>query len=365
MEQFAPNSLLDGFCMTAVIVVAIYNYYCMRKGKNGTGYLFFVIFIFLFSLFYRPVGGDFWGYLIDYQSGIDVEFYYKHMESIYYWLMELIPNNYLLWRTAIWFPAAVFIALIYKRLRIDSANTTVFFLAFALLQSYYYLRNSLGFSVLCFGMVFFCAQYGSKNKIRNWILAIALMGCTWFLHRSMPLYIFFAILAIILPFRKKYVIWALVAMPILYGLVLLFAPGLLNVDGIWTDNVGMAYLEVQNTFTSNWKGIFSYVIKHAPIVYFYIIAFSKPLSKESPDFIYYKVFLLYSFFIYCLSFLFLGQASIHLHNRFYYTSLFSFAFVVSLYFKHNLKSKQCDTFILLMSVYYAWSLFLSLTSVVR
>ena len=137
MSLLVPNPLLDDLCMFAVYMVAIYNYYCMDRDKKGTNYVFFVLFILLFSLLYRPIGGDFWHYLLFYEDGT-----HGHMEDFYYWLMEVIPNNYILWRIAIWLPAAIFLAIVFKMMKVPSSYATSFFLLLALHTSFYYTRNT-------------------------------------------------------------------------------------------------------------------------------------------------------------------------------------------------------------------------------
>ncbi len=348
--------------MVAMITVALYNYFRMQKGKKGTGYIFFVVFILLFSLYYRPAGGDFWGYLSYYQMGYDIASYDVHMEPYYYWLMQLIPNNFLLWRTAVWLPAAILIALVYKKMNVNSSNATTFFFVFALTQVFYYLRNILGFSVLSFAIVFVCSKGNTWKRFGNIVIFAGLLYISWFLHRSMPIYIGLALLAIFLPFNKKYLAGAVVAIPILYSFIMIFASEIISLESLWSSGNGIDYLEADNTYTMNWKGFIDSLIRYAPIIYFYYIAFIKPIPQDSADFPYFKVFLLYSFFIFCVSLLFLGQAAATLQLRFYYTSMLPFAFVVSLYFKNYLKTKQFNVFLGLMMIYFCWELFKNLVS---
>lgn len=84
MYDLRPNAFLDSICIIVVILVGLYNFYCIRKNKNGISYLFFVIIIFLFSLLCRLEEGDFWHYLDIYNLGADYK--YGHMEGFYYLL---------------------------------------------------------------------------------------------------------------------------------------------------------------------------------------------------------------------------------------------------------------------------------------
>lgn len=358
MFQLDYNSLLDIICMMAVFLLAIYNYSCMHNNKKGTGEFFFVIFILLFSLFYRPEGGDFWGYLEDYELGVNQT--YRHMEPFYYWLMGLIPNNYLLWRIAIWLPAAIIIAFINKLLTIPSNIATVCFLSFALLNAYYYTRNALALSVLYLGMAILAQKGHFAQKTMHFILFAGLAFVSWFLHRSMPLYIGIALMSVVLPFNKKYILGAIIAFPLLYGSIYLISSNLLGVAQLWlADETGEFYLEQQNLFSANWKGIVSLIIGYLPIVYFYFIAFRKPLSQDNPDFNRFKLFLLLAFFLFFISFLFLGQGSDALQGRIYKSSMMPFAFTVGLYFKHYSGSRHCKAFVSLFVISIVWKLFVA------
>lgn len=361
MLQLVPNGLLDGFCMMAVYIVAIYNYICMKDNKRGTGWLFFVVFITLFSLFYRPANGDFWGYLSDYELGGDYQ--YRHMEPFYYWLMSLVPNNYLLWRVTVWLPAAILIVATYKLLDVPTSIATTFFLLLALTPSYYYTRNVLALAVLYLAMALVSRP---GNHLRKWseiVLFGGLVIASWFLHRSMPLYIALAVLSLLLPFEKKYLIAAVIAFPLLRGSIYIVSTNFLNIAQIWlTEGAGEYYLEEVNVLTANWKGIISLIIQYLPIFYFFVTAFRKPLPKTSSDFYPFKTFLLFAFFTVFLSFLFWGQGSDAIRGRLYKSAMLPFAFSVCIYFKNLKGTKQCKTFLLILLISILWHLFISATS---
>lgn len=347
MFQLTPNSVLDSFCMMAVYILAIYNYICMKDKRKGTGYFFLVVFITLFSLLYRPEGGDFWNYLGSYQLGVGNP--YHHMEEFYYWLMSFVPHNYLLWRILIWLPAAIIIVITFKLLKTPSNIATVFFLLLALTNSYYYTRNALALSVLYLALALYCLRDTFTRRSLNTILSIGLVFASWFLHKSMPVYILLAIFAALLPFNKRYFIASLVAFPLLYGAIMILSSDFINIAELWiVEGAGENYLEAENAFSANWKGIISLIIGYLPIVYFYIIAFRHPLPSKHPDFYPYKVFFLFSFFLVFVSFLFLGQGGMAIQSRLYKSSMLPMTFVVGLYFKNFNGTKYCNYFIYLL-----------------
>lgn len=357
MYDLAPNGLLDLFCILAAFAVGCYNYWCMRKGKNGTGYIFFVVFILLFSLFYRPVNGDFWGYYKLHLRG--AHYLNKHMEPFYYWVMAIVPDNYLLWRVCVWLPAAIIIAVFLKLLRIPPSIATTFFLMFALTRSYYYVRNVLGLSILYLGLTLFALRVRFVRKTVNIILCVGLIFASWYFHRSMPMYILVGLTAIFLPFDRKHVIVALIAFPFLYSATYIVASKFLGIDEIWiAEGTGVNYLEGINEVVRNWKGMVTLIVDYVPVVYFYIVAFGKALPRNNPDYDAYKVFLLFSFIVFYVSFLFVGQGSAALHIRIYTSSMLPFSVVVSLFFKNYFMSKECRFLIYLVLFSYSWHLFL-------
>lgn len=342
MFQLRPNTILDGVCTIAVVLVALYNYYCIKTNKKGTGYSFFVVFILLYSLFYRPLGGDFWNYLSTYQIGIYAK---SNMEGFYFWLMRMIPNNYLLWRMAIWLPTAIFIAMVFKIIKAPNSIVTTVFLVFGL-HAYYYTRNTLALSILYLGIALFCLRNKSKSNV---VLFACLAFSSWFFHKSMPMYIGIALVSLVIPFNKQVFMGFLIAFPFLYRTIMLLGSNFINMTALWsTEGAGSYYLEAASVnYVYNWKGIIYFIISYAPVIYFYFISLSKPISKDDLDFPAFKVFLFFSFLVIYLSFLFYEQGSLSIQRRLYTSAMIPFAYVVALYFKHYMGSKQCTMFIYL------------------
>lgn len=356
MFQLVPNKTLDTLCIIVTILVALYNYWCAKKERKGTGYVFFVFFILLFSLLYRPAEGDFWHYLEAYQIGSTG---HNNLEDIFNWLMDVIPDNYILWRVSIWLPAAILLAFSFKLMKTPSNVATLFFLMFGLINVYYYTRNVLGSAALYLALALFDYKTRPLKHVFITIVVIGLIIASWYLHKSMPLYIGLALLALFLPFSKNTIIIALAVFPVLYLLTYVISFNFLQWD-IWlTDETGLNYLESTNSLVTNWKGIISLIIRYIPIVYFYVIAFRFPLSKTIEEYKAYKTFLLLGFFIFYISFLFMGQGAEAIHGRLYKSSMIPFAFTVSLYFKNNMEARRCHIFIVLMLIYYAFTLFVN------
>ena len=359
MNNYISGRILESLCSIAVIIVVVLNYYQATRGKRGTSFLFFVFFILLYSLFYRPLDGDFWSYLETYSSG--ASFSTGNLEEYYVWLMRLIPNNYLLWRIAIWLPAAIMLAYVFRMMKIPPSYATVAFLVFGL-AAFYYTRNALALAVLYLGLSVYCQNEMYKNKKWAFLVFVGIAFISWFLHKSMPLYIGIAIIAIFLPFHKNMLWIALASFPILYGLSITLGSELLSFTQIWlSEDIGTNYLDAESAdWAYNWKGIIQLAIIYAPIVYFYFISFLHPVSRDSEDFTFFKVFYIYSFIVIYISFLFYEQGSIAIQRRIYKSAMIPFSFVVSLYFKHYMRTEKCRYFVYLTIFSIVFPYFISL-----
>lgn len=357
MFQLVPNSFIDNCCSIIVSIMIIYNFIRFVNNRKGTGIVFLVIIMVLYSLFYRPINGDFWHYYIEYIGDLK----YKHMEDFYYQLIEIVPDNYLLWRILIWLPAAIFIGLVFKLLKIPGNIATVSFFVFGL-ASYYYTRNALGLSILYFAMAIVSSTF-FKKKILSYLIAITLLVTSWYLHRSMPLYIGILLLAYLLPFNRKYILCSLIIFPLINGSITLISSDVLNMSNIWIDEeTGFFYIEQDNTSYTNWKGYVGLFINYVPVIYFLVIAFRSPIPRDSCDFGSYKLFLLFTFFLIVLSFLFYGKGSEMIQGRLYKSALLPLSFVVGLYFKYYKSTRRCWIFIMLMLVSYAWSVLINVVN---
>ena len=335
----------------------------MKKDEKGTSFWFFVIIIVLYSLFYRPADGDFWHYLELYELGD--EGYVRHMENIYYWLINVLPHNYIIWRIAVWLPAAILIAISMRMMKLPSSYAITSFLTFGL-PAYYYTRNALALAILYLAVTVFCLK-SKTTKRRSFlyiILFFLLAFSSWFFHRSMPLYILFAIISLVIPFRREYLLGALIGFPIMYEAIVLLAGDFLSFGELWmSDDVGMNYLEQANMATVNWKGFIGLMIGYAPVLYFYYIAFFFPINKQAPEFQFYKSFLIFCFLLFYLSFLFYGQGSASIQSRLYKSTMIPFSFVVAIYFKYYLRTKRCRIFIDLFLVSIAFNIVIKIIGI--
>ena len=366
MLVYSLNPTLDLLCQLLVFVIFLYNYiktFNYSIPHKGTSYFTMGVIMVIVSLFYKPEHGDFWGYLKLYET--QDSGYVQHMEDFYVWLIKLIPNNYLLWRFVIWSAATIVTILTFKIFKIPSNLATVVFFTFALFGAFYYTRNCLGLSVLYFSIAFFSTiKTKHKNKTRyvNIAIIVLLLSLSWFLHKSMPIYIAIVLLSFFLKVNKKLIIVSLIAFPFLYLLTYNIANEILMMN-IWISgesDSGMSYLEIENTYSINWKGFVQEIFHYVPFVYFYYCGVRYIEQRKSMkvandwQFVSFKVFYFTSYLILYLSFLLLGYGSILVSKRIFTSAMTPFSFCLCLYFMQNWDRKEIKKFSLLTFAYFAY-----------
>ena len=342
MNSIVYDEVLDISCLIVLNLLVFINLRSVIYNKKGiyTNYCVLWLFITAFSLYYRPLDGDFWSSLNDFIGQGNL--YSEHMETIYLWLKDLLDSNYLLWRFIVWGLAAVWLVLIFKKLDIHPAIATVCFLVFGLLNSFYYMRNSLGFGILYFSIAYYTINSRINVRSRFFVL-LFLSIISYFFHKSMPLYILCSYIALFLNFNKKILFSLLLLFPILYFLLNELSVAILSA-GFWQNDSGLSYLNVENDVYVNWKGMLELIIHYVPFIYIIYCFFRYDIKSDDREFYARRSFFIIFFLLAYLSFLFYGQGSKHLHLRFWNTAMYPFSIFIALYYKKYAPSKSCTIF---------------------
>lgn len=353
MTEYLKSPELNVFIMVILCLFVFLNRKSITTPSYETKYgnLVLLIFPVLFSLYYRPLDGDFWASIPEVE-GYGNE-WVNHFEPFYTWLSEVVGHNYIMWRLIIWGAASAIVLAIYRKLRINNGLAIVSFFSFALIDCFYYLRNSLGFAVLYLaGAVFLTSKKISIKKIS---IIIGMLFLSWFLHRSMPLYIFLFAVAIFVPRKRIWLLTMLIAFPLLYGAIVFLSDWLLSVS-MWMDaEHGLSYLQ-SSEYKITIYGAISELIRYMPflyIIYNYIIQVSETTDRAE------SFFFLIAFILMYASFLFLGQVNqFGLQARLWNTAMMPFTFFIALYFQNHAGSKVCKNFVRLTVFAYAWQIIL-------
>lgn len=297
-----------------------------RNRNDGLGLFGLAILTFLMSVF--PIQcGDFFYYGITFQNGYRL----NHFEDFYIWLWNVVDNNYILWRMAVWGGTVLLLILIIKKLKLNHRFAAFIFV---ITEMFYFgtMRNMLGFMMMFYGLVIVLSTYQqSRMKQLLWIIigGVCLYFST-FLHRSMNMYI--AVLAIsIIPFGIRTMKTSLFAFPVLYGSIFFLANIVLTLMSSDIQSHAVSYTEGERSMT-----IFQTIKELAQTcAYLYLmwIVVKNTTEKDSQLPLIYKVLLRYSYIWMYVGLLFYGQATGGwLSSRFIETGELAFMFVIMYFF---------------------------------
>ena len=173
----------------------------------------FSVFGFLFILFFclfAIYDGDYFSYKDIY--GWLLTGHSKHMEDVYAEIAQISPT-YTIFRIYIWGTALLVFYLFTKRLKLNS-NLCFFFLCSMFLPLFAYGRVSFGFAVAFLGISFLIKPM--RNRFVSYIIGLALLFGSMFLHKSMPLIIPALLAVFLLRILPKYtIIIVCVCIPVL------------------------------------------------------------------------------------------------------------------------------------------------------
>lgn len=334
---------------------AIYGSY----SYSDKGYYYLWVILTLFSVFYIPIGGD-----SESTLGIFENYHANgteyHLEEMYFRLMDILPNNYYLWRLVIWGTASFFTVLTVKKLHIDSGLASVAMVCVCLIPIFYYVRNILGLSILFYLVVriYEFKKQDKKSIVRECLVCVPLLVLSYFAHSSMPLYYAICLAAFFVPLG-----WTTyLALGVIFIAISFFPDqivSLLLASGLFMDyayDASSKVFEADQGFLLNSFGQFLRTFWLFPygalIVYGLIVLRGKDFHDEYAAIT--KVFLVISTLLFFGSFALSGTIVYSLYYRLLNSSFFSLAFFVMLFLRNRrtgLISKVFMTLILIYNIY--------------
>ena len=290
--------------------------------------------IITFAMALLPIQcGDFFYYGQRLQFGDGL----THFEDFYLCLWSA-TLDYLLWRTAVWGGCTILLILSIKRLKLNPYFSSFIFI---ITEFYYFgtMRNMLGYMLMFYSIIVIFCPYSNKNKLFSWIIGALGIYCSFFLHRSMILYIIFLIPALI-PFGKRTMKVSIICFPILYGMVFVLTEFFLNYFGEHEEIQTSADYYVNDILRSTFMQSLNSIIRYASYLYLlYIVV--RESSKKTVTLPYiFKFLTRYSFLLIYLGSLFLGQnTGGWLFIRFTGAGELAFMFVMMYFFFHYPRTK--------------------------
>ena len=117
-----------------------------------------------------------------------------HIEEFYFWLVQVLPQNYYIWRLAIWGSAALIYIKVCKVNKLDSRIVGLIF-PLILIQQFAVTRGCLGITLFLLGASVFIKREKQNKALYIW--SVFAIVASLFLHKSLPLFIAIAALAFI------------------------------------------------------------------------------------------------------------------------------------------------------------------------
>lgn len=367
----ASPLLLNIFIFLIIVIYSLPSVYTsggkMLLGKRKQfGYLFFFVFVVIFSVF-GYADWDFYGYQQIFnnikKTGDDI-----YLEPIYIWIIKNISSNYYWWRLIVWGSATLFTLLCIRRLKLDVKVSLCIFSLFYLVSAFFYLRVSLGLSIMFLGLSYIIKPSHSRRMAILWGIVLILLS--YFFHRSMFVAILFLFIAFIKLSRKQVVI-SLIAFPFLVivvnNLLEYIVGGNLSSFGtnmqIGEKMTGYASAEMKNF---NINGIIMQLVYYIPVVLalFYVVREVTFKCVSLPNYIH--TFYSYWYCMTYLAFLFYFQdTSYWLFMRFMAMAYFPMVIVLTYFYMKTYNRPPLMKIILLLGLlsssfrllytYYSWS----------
>ncbi len=357
MNLYAQYSGKLGLICFVIYLWMLFRY---RKAYFGTmsdsrNYGFILFLIVLFSTF-NFVQYDTYHYAWSYDVMIK-ENNPRGVEVFYFWLVQVLPKSYLLWRFVIWGSAAVLIVLTAKRLNLNS-EVLGFMIPLFFLTHFSGTRDSLGFSLMIFSAVLF-VQSLEKKKALTIALGIIGVWASFYLHKSMFVFIGFLVLAFFLPMNKKTIIISLILFPILYTLASSLSGRIMSFEMFnkQQEEFMQRYME-QKANSLNSVGLITKVFEKGSLVLFIMLVvkrmfYDKIVSTKAHLFVF-----KYAYLMIYISFLFLGQdTSVWVSSRSLHAGMFALVLCASHCFDLRYTEKRTNlekVSFVLMLVFTIW-----------
>lgn len=325
-------ALINLFILSMLIIV-YRKAFCAYHTKHSA-YTFLAIFVLLNSTFAFSVADTY-----------HYEFYYNlilkqhqavHVEPFYYYVAELIPFNYYLWRLVIWGGAFFLYLRCAKHFDIDARG---FGLLFSLILLFHFAltRGVLGISLFLISWTWIL-----DNKAKNrWLtLLFSLVGiiCSYFLHKSLPLFLLMALFAYI-PLSRKHYVLAIIFYPLICVGFSFIMDSVINSGllGIKSQYLLEGYMGKEK-LDLNIKGYIVRILTYIPYFIVFYVLINYFTDKKNIISYKSKIFFQYSFILFYIALIFEVQpVSSFMSSRTLHMMCFPLTIVLSEFVKKQNK----------------------------
>lgn len=277
------SGLLSLLMLASVWKVRTYPHKLSKKG--------IVFALFLCLLFYLfPMGGtDFYDYkemveTVGYTDISSLQQYSFHLEKPYYYIINIVNNNYFLFRLVVWGGSLFLYWQTAKRLKIDK-STFVFYLSICIVPLTAVSRVSLAYALAFYGFSFLVQPITRKgSNLFSFILGSSIILFSFFFHRSAIFLL--AILPLSLFNFNKKTIWlfALVIPTIfvmIYTRLFEFILNFKNIDVSLLDlKTAMYYLDSDKQRIIGWGQLIDFTLKYGSLIAMVILIVKSILNNS-------------------------------------------------------------------------------------
>lgn len=310
-----------------LLIIIIYNSVYFKCKNKKTNYFILFLLVSLFCTFAFSEADTY-----HYHAIYDRMLLFNeciHVEPFYYWLIQILPHNYYIWRFVVWSMALLLILGCCRRYYLEPYTVSYVF-PLILLQQFAVTRGVLGITLFLYALSFIF------NPIRNRYISylIAIIGCmvSMVLHRSLPLFAAILLLSFF-PFNKRTVSALIILFPILRFFALPFVFEVLgaNIFSEQTIEFTTNYLESEQS-KANANGIIRLIIDYIPRFLIFYVLIEEYVYKNATMSKPMKIMFRYSFILFYIALLFLGQeTSSFVTNRTLHMMCFPLLLVLSYY----------------------------------
>lgn len=234
---------------------------------------FVILLVFLFCLF--SFWGADWFHYFFFFNGVKEGLENFNEERLYVWLVENICPNYLVFRGIVWGLALFLFIKTLKNLDINIDYALFFFCSIYLIW-FSYARVSLAMSLMFYGYSLIVSSY--RKRMIGLIVGIALIGLSYFFHKSALFGIAIVSLALLAKITKKEVVFLFILL-FTFPLIIYIISSYLGsgVEAIMSDEEsimgeymtsGNRYLEADKSI----RGVGNFIVSLLERIPYYLIA---------------------------------------------------------------------------------------------
>lgn len=347
-------TLYEAIFCNLLWLIAFFIFLPSLKKFTKKGNAFFLwIFMSLYSTF-EFTGGDFMNYLEIYSLNLLSPNESIHLEDFYYWLMQILPPNYFLWRFCIWGLASFFWILTLKKL-----NQNIRFAGMVFLLIVFFLFVGAR-QALCFSVLYYTLSILQKDKqkltLQRICVCILLTIGVYFLHKTAIVYIIITGISLF-PFGKKTLIISLILFPIIYKVFDFISFYFISEYSSFNEqsaSVMERYMEGES-LTANINGVIRLIIDRSAIFLLLFYSIWKIYFKNEVCPKVYLTLLKISYLLIYISYLFTGRdISKFIAPRFWDAALFPFTLFIAGYMfnkRNSIFFKACIILLILSKLY--------------